>query len=379
MWKVEELFFSGDAFFENVLAEIQQARRTVKVEVYMYEPGELADRFTEALCASAHRGVQTELIVDGVGSPQFSRVYGDRLLAAGVQCRIYHPLPWDPWAGRALQRPWVVRTLYLISRLNRRNHRKLFLIDRKIAFVGSQNISDWHLESVKGRAAWRDTGVRIEGRPMVWLIAAFQIVWDGFSRSKRWRGLVRLGRKNSRKGHSSVEVNQPWPRRKKNVRRLTHHIRHARARAWITTPYFAPSRDLIRALIFAAGRGIDVALLLPAHSDVVFMPWVAREFYVKLLKKGVRIFEYQPSVLHAKTVLIDDWARVGSSNLNHRSWIHDLELNVILEKKLSLDQLEASFKMDLAVSQELTLGTLRDAPFLARIAGRIFFLFRYFL
>ena len=390
MWSREELFFAGDAFFEAVLSEIEKAQRSIEIETYIFEPGELANRMVDSLILAAGRGVQVRVLVDGIGSPQFSSVFGDRLQKGGVSTRIFHALPWDRWAYRFDSSGWFMRTLHLIRLINQRDHRKLYLIDRKIAFLGSMNVSDEHLVSVRGDRAWKDVSVRVEGRPILWINLAFRTVWESVSRLSSLRSRRRLARQfrtwikktahqKNRAGRSWVEVNVSRQNRRLKSRKLVMRMRQARTRVWLTNPYFVPSRRLLKTLIDCGKRGIDIRLLLPKHSDIIFMPPLARGYYPKLLKAGVKIYEYLPSILHAKTALIDDWGRVGSSNLNHRSWIHDLELNVVLGQKESLAQLEASYEMDLVSSRPMTLIEFNRLPWEQRLLGQLAFMFRYFL
>jgi cardiolipin synthase A/B len=168
-----------------------------------------------------------------------------------------------------------------------------------------------------------------------------------------------------------VRLNNKLALRRKNYRDLLARIAAARERIWITNAYFVPRGGLLRALGAAAKAGVDVRILVPAKSDIIFMPWVAAAFYYGLLKSGVRVFEYQPAVLHAKTMLIDDWMTVGSSNLNSRSMFHDLEADVVLSTCESLRALEAAFERDLGQSKEVILADWLKRPILQRWLGRI--------
>jgi cardiolipin synthase len=148
---------------------------------------------------------------------------------------------------------------------------------------------------------------------------------------------------------------------------------------WITTPYFVPPKPLLRALTRAAERGVDVRLLVPARSDVFFMPWASGPFYLTLLQAGARVYQYLPRVLHAKTSLGDQWALVGSSNLNHRSILHDLELDILLTEEASLAQLAIAFEADLNESILLDLQTYERQSWWKRLISRVVLLFRVFL
>jgi cardiolipin synthase len=164
--------------------------------------------------------------------------------------------------------------------------------------------------------------------------------------------------------------------RSENYLDLLVKILGAQGRVWITNAYFVPDASLIRVLRIAAEAGVDVRIVVPAFSDVVFIPWVTSAFHLGLLRAGVRIFEYTGSVLHAKTMLIDDWGLVGSSNLNHRSLLHDLEADVVLGSKEATSALAEQFVADCAHSREVTLRNWKSRPLLERIVGRMLLVVR---
>ena len=156
-------------------------------------------------------------------------------------------------------------------------------------------------------------------------------------------------------------------------------LSNATRRIWITTPYFVPTGDVLEALGQAAKRGVDVKILVPSMSDVFFMPWVAAAFMWGLQRGGAKIFRYRPRILHAKTLLIDNWATVGSSNFNHRSIFHDLEVDVVLSKKESVDELASAFEKDLTESDEFTAKNWSIFSSLTSRMGRCLLLFRSWL
>ena len=153
----------------------------------------------------------------------------------------------------------------------------------------------------------------------------------------------------------------------------------AERRIWITNAYFVPDGSVLRVLTVAAGAGVDVRVLVPSFSDVIFIPWVTSAFHLGLLRAGVKIFEYRGSVLHAKTMVIDDWGIIGSSNLNHRSLLHDLEADIVVIDPTSIASLEEGFLLDLERASQLTLDNWRHRPLIERLLGRILLWFRYVL
>lgn len=378
-WRSERVWFDGDSWFDALLADIAAARRTVDLETYIFADDHTGARVLAALRAAAARGVHVRLLVDGVGAGLWLMRRAAELHAGGTgareaapDVRVFHPLPWLLFsrAYRRTSRLWAMFRLLL--RINRRDHRKLCIIDQHAAWIGSFNVTDDHVGARSGERCWRDTGARVEGTAVRELVDAFNHTWRRSWRLGRarlrppelWRGRRPLG------ASGLVRINTRLADRRGMYRELLHRIDGARRRVWITAAYFVPNRRLVAALGRAARNGVDVRMLVPAKSDVVFMPWVAAAFYDALLKEGVRIFEYQPRVLHAKTVLIDDWLTVGSTNLNYRSLLHDLEVEVVLLHPRTHRLLERAFLADLDCAREVTTDDWRRRPWLHRWMGR---------
>ncbi len=380
-WKGERLYFRGDDYFRDLLTAIGRARRTLDFETYIFEPGRLGDRLALALGRAARRGVKARLLVDGVGSPDFAAHYGPGLVRDGVTFRVYRSWPVIFSAARNFWRLGsVLRKAHsLLGGGNRRDHRKLCLIDDRQVWMGSLNVSDWHLKRLKGGLVWRDTGLKLEGVRSGVFRAAFQLAWED-----RWPRSWNPLRRHRLKQWIAHEVTGGPIRltltRRLRVlfrRELSRRFESARRRIWILTPYFTPTQSLLRGLVRAARRGCDVRLVLPGPSDVPMARWIALAFYPKLLKAGCRIAEYQGSMLHAKTMMVDDWVLVGSGNLNQRSLRRDLEVNVVLQKETSKRAVTRQFIRDILKSREVTLAVFRQGPFLIRWLSWFFFRFRF--
>jgi len=229
-------------------------------------------------------------------------------------------------------------------------------------------------------AGWRETGVRVRGREVLDLEASYDLIW---SRSHN----PRLPRERHSPVHRTVAqmsarlvaTNHTLHLRRRHHRRLLLRIARSRHRVWITNPYFVPGPQLLRALCHAAQRGVDVRLLLPGRNDVPLIGWISRLYYLTLIRSGVRLFEYLPSVLHAKTLIVDDWARIGTSNLNYRSRYHDLEVDLLLTHRDSLAALLLQFRHDLQHARRITESIARSAPLLQRLGGHLALLFRNWL
>ena len=371
-WTEETVFHSGDSFFDEVLAAIDVAKRSIEVEVFIFRADQLGTRVCESLAKASRRGVRVRLLVDGIGSWRLSPKAIEALESAGVECRIYHPLPWQSQSGGLSLN---------LARLNRRNHRKLWIIDHETVFVGSMNVSEVHSESVMGAQAWRDIGVRLKGPPIVWLRAAFEGLWQRNVRARHWRKLLESASRSGlgRLGRELVEINQSYASRRRKNQKFIKRLADATQRVWLVNPYFVPSLSMLKALRRAAKRNVDVRILVPARSDLFFMPYIARKYFGWLLRNRIRIFEYQPSMLHAKIALVDDWVRIGSSNLNQRSLLHDLEVNVILRHKASIQSIEARVQEDFRRSSEVSLIQWKKRGWIHRGLELLVALFRRWL
>jgi cardiolipin synthase len=342
-WTEENLHYDGDQYFASLIKDIELAHLSIDFETYIFEPDAIGREFEKALAAAAKRGVKVRVLVDGLGAWSWLDRSSPHLARQGVEIHVFHPLI-------------LSRIFTRLSRLNQRTHRKMCIIDHQKSYIGSLNISIVHSKKNSGARAWRDIGVEIQGQPVRDLETAFEHAWrrshnllDG---KRHWLEAI-LSPALNRVISRHVRLNYTARLRRKQFRELLMRIRTAKRRIWITNAYISPARPILSRLKNAARNGIDVRLLVPKTSDVFFMPWVATSHYAALMSSGVRIFEYQPRFLHSKSVIIDAWVTVGTSNLNRRSLLHDLEVDVVLSKPNSLLSLESNFAIDLRDSTEV--------------------------
>jgi cardiolipin synthase len=373
-WDEIDVYDDGDAFYEALIGAVAGATDTVDIEYYIFATDPVGFPVMEALGAAAARGVRVRLLVDGIGSSTWTRILRQLAQKTGILFKVYHELPWERWWRGKFPSRALMRIRSILIRMNRRNHRKVCIIDGSEAFVGSFNIIQNHSRSCVGALAWRDTGVRIRGVDVNVLAKGFEEIWIGSLRRLRRR--LRFRRVQS---SDLVKLNAQRKQRQQNYLDLLLRIRNAQQRVWITNAYFIPDGSLLRALTAAAERGVDVRVLVPHFSDVFFMPWISSAFHLGLLKAGVRVFEYTKSILHAKTVVIDDWALVGSSNLNHRSLLHDLEADIVVPNPEAIDTLKRQYLDDLANTAEVLLSNWKHRPILERVVGRLLLSFRFVL
>ncbi len=387
-WEKEEVFASSDEFFAGLMAEIKRAKQSIYFEVYLFELDPFGKKILKALEEVAERGVQVKLMVDGVGSPAWNLPLLKELEQVKVNARIYKPYPWVRLGFRFFPKLFNVWKMgRWFRKLNRRNHRKVCVIDNKLAWLGSMNVCENLLRFYAGERAWRDTGVRVEGESVQALIFAFERAWI-----RAWGGKMRSFRLQESnlsptfrqiryfwKINPLVRLNLSFYLRNFYYQDLLNRLHSATQRIWITSAYFIPSGAILRALRAAAWAGVDVRILVSRKMDVRMVRWLTSILLYELLRAGVKVFEYEPRVLHAKTILIDYWATIGSSNLNHRSLIHDLEVDVVVQKPASLADLEKYFLRDEANAEEMNSKGWKQRFWLQRILGRIFFFFRYWL
>lgn len=367
-WDEERLYFDGDVFFAELIQAIDSARIAVELETYIFDSDAIGEKIENALERATSRGIKTRLLVDGIGSLTWINSRLERLAKTGVEIRVFHPVHYFPFS----------RTWSRLSRLNRRTHRKMCLIDDSTALVGSLNISASHSFMTRGQDSWHDTATRVSGAGVKDLKMAFEYAWrrsrlpDG---SRHWIESLQLIA-TWRLRSQLVRLNFTSRIRRRNFRAFIKKIRSARSRIYITNAYLSPSRPVISALNRAARRGVDVRILVPRKSDVFFMPWVATSYYPRFLKSGVRIYEFLPRFLHAKSVIIDDWATVGTSNLNRRSLLHDLEVDVVLSHPASIEELKNKFEENLSSAEEIRRARGGLTAWLGRL---VTLLFRYWI
>jgi cardiolipin synthase len=371
-WEKEEVFFKGDHFFSRLIEDISKAKKSIFIESYIFCEDELGRLVVEALNEACQRGVDVKFMVDGVGSSLSAQEFLQSTLSEKIKFKIYHPVPWS-LSLDSLQNTTGVRAfLRLFLSLNRRNHRKICSVDNHIAYVGSMNLCAAHVATYSRQKAWRDTGVRVEGPAVKELAFAFYNTW----RKADSRALKAPTFKFYKHKSKLIRLNGTWSSRHRVFLDLLMRIDQAREKIWITSAYFVPHGRLVKALTEAGKRGVDVRILGPRNCDIFFIPLVRSAFYELLIKSGVHVFEYLPTMLHAKTMIIDKWATVGSSNLNHRSLRHDLEVDMVISHASSLGTLNAQFLNDLKSSAEVTSEELSQRPWLQTGSGQALLLLK---
>lgn len=373
-WSSEKLFFDGDDFFADLLNGIAQAQNTIDLETYIFDTDAIGYQFLEALTEAKERGVKVRLLVDGFGSMNWIEKLLPSASQRGINVKVYHPLPWPFSRYLDTEDEKHTNFLHMLSLSRHRNHRKVCIIDGKTAWTGSMNISANHSLSLKDKDSWYDISVRVEGASIWLLTRAFEKTWKKSKGDEQYHSqkIKRLPAKVD----PLVRLNDNLLLRRASQKDLFRKMRHAEKRVWVVSAYFMPVRRLIRSLQIAARRGVDVRLIFPRKSDVFLSRLAARYFYGRLLNTGIKIYEYLPRILHAKAIVIDDWSVISTTNMNHRSFLYDLEVDIVLTQQDSKKQLAEAIHEDFNLCEEITLEKWKKRSILDDILGRFFYFFR---
>ncbi|MBI3830231.1 MAG: DUF2062 domain-containing protein [Planctomycetes bacterium] len=380
-----KLLIDGRGAFPEMLAAIDAAKETVDLESYIFAADATGQRFANALMRAAARGVRVRLIYDAIGSLGMPQDFIDGMLAAGVEIAVYHPL--------VFYRPWWA--------INRRDHKKILIVDRTGSFTGGLNIADEYASRENGGKGWRDTHMRIEGqRPAAALGGLFAYSWErslrltgGAPKRRSIREFVSgLLRASDRplpepagalsKGGVWLQVigNREFTERRKIRATYLHAIRNAKHYILIENAFFLPDRGIRRALAHAVSRGVKVAVAVSKVSEPKIGAVAGRVLYSELLETGIRIYEWPEPMLHAKTAVIDDaWAVVGSYNINQRSLFHDLEDVVVIADTSFARSLRDQTLADLARCHEVTQEEHESRPWPQMLAESAAYMMRYWL
>lgn len=339
-----------------MLAAITGARSSINMESYLFEDGEIGQRFADAMLAKQSSGVQVNLIYDSVGTLGTIPGFFESLVAAGINVVEFNPVnPLEAKAG------WE---------LNERDHRKLLVVDGRVAFLGGIDISNVYSggsfsrrsSAVPGPAptvatAWRDTDLHVEGPVVAEFQKRFMETWD----KQKGPPLAQSRYFPTLENQGSVVVHaigsSPDDPYSLICATLISAIDNAQTEVWLTNAYFVPDPQLRAALNAAVARGVDVKLVLPGSTDSALVFHAGRSHYDELQEAGIRIHERRGVLLHAKTAVIDGvWSTVGSTNLDWRSFLHNHELNAVVHGAESGDQMRAAFQADLAQSEPILLA-----------------------
>lgn len=355
------LLFDGPRTVAAMMAAIATAKSHINLETYIFDQDDLGMQFADLLISKQRAGVQVNIIYDSVGTFGTPPEFFEKMRASGIALTEFNPV--NPLKSLGA---W---------RLNNRDHRKILVVDGRIGFAGGINIADDYSTSSLFRSrkksrsdlGWRDTHVQIEGPAVAALQWLFLDAWTSQNSADLpdrdfFPPLAEAGDKIVRvvasKPGSDFEIYKAYVLAIQEARKTIH----------LTAAYFVPDAQILDSLIQAARRGVDVKLVVPSVTDVSLVMYAGRSSYDALLQAGVRIYQFQASVLHAKTAVIDGvWSTVGSANIDVRSFLHNHEINIVVLGQDFGNSMEAAFQEDLRNSIEISTETWRARPFSERI------------
>jgi cardiolipin synthase len=348
------LLKNGTEAFPAMFAAIQRAVRSIALEMYIIADDETGSELRYHLASAARRGIPVEVLVDSWGSLSLSGAFWDELISAGGTVRWFHP---------------IAKGVFFF-----RNHRKLLLIDDRIAYIGGMNIANDYYRGARGEPPWRDNMVEISGPEVAWLRSSFLRMWAR-SGSSLQRLIIQIRRDEGAIPGGRVRFLESGPENPmRPVRRAYRQvIQNSRMGIDLAMGYFYPHGRMLRALKRAVRRGVRVRLLFSQKTDVPVARWAARGLYGRLLRAGVEVWEYLPSMMHAKLAIADDTVVAGSANLDIRSGRINYELVVVVTDAEFAAKAHAEFEGDLAQSVRIGLEEWKKRPMLQKLKERFSF------
>jgi cardiolipin synthase len=347
-----EVLNNGDAFYPRMLEALEGAQRSVTVEAYIYWAGEVGLLFARALAERAKAGIPVKILLDAIGSASIGRDILDTLADGGCQVAWYNPIHW-----------------YTLGRFNNRTHRKSLIVDGQIAFTGGAGIADQWLGNAQDPDHWRDIQIRIEGPAVTPLQTGFAHNWQ-VTTGELLSGDTYYPTIDPR-GPLRAQTLMSSPETGGSIVRTVYYLSIvcARKSILIANPYFVPDPVALDTLIDAKRRGIDVRIMMAGIRND---NWIARQNSVRLLGRlleaGIEILEYNHTMLHHKTMVVDGlWSTIGTTNFDNRSFAHNEESNVCVIDRGLARELEGTFHEDARLCDRVGIEAWKRRGVLARI------------
>jgi cardiolipin synthase len=361
------LFPDGTHFFQGLLAALRSAECMILMEYYIIRNDDTGSALAKELIAAAQRGVRVLLVYDYIGCIDTPSVYFKNLSERGIEL-----IPFNV--------PSFRRGIHLFDK---RNHRKMTIIDSRVALLGGFNIGDEYAGSGALQNRFRDLGFSVSGSVVQELIGSFGDIWQ-MERDERPDLAAACDKRAARRhpGDANVAIVSGGPHQRSSSIRsaFLFNIASASEELLVANPYFVPGPRIIRALLRAARRGVRVRMLMPARSDVPLVQLVGRSSYGILLRGGIEIFEMEREILHAKVMLVDgERAVIGSANLDQRSFHRNFEINCVIDSSTFGTQISKELEADFDAARRVTLGGHENRGIVLRVMEKFVNLFSWFL
>ncbi|HAP67463.1 MAG TPA: cardiolipin synthase [Nitrospinae bacterium] len=354
------LLKDGKEAFPSMISAIEGASSTINLETYMLRSDRTGWRFGEILAKKSSEGVEVNIIYDSLGSLDCGEDFLQFLQSRGINIMEYNPIA--PW-----KKGW---------RWLRRNHRKILVVDGRVGFTGGINIADDYSDPSEGGKGWRDTHIKIEGPAVRELQRLFLSTWKKSSGERKYFPYL------EESGDTPVQIvgSREIRNRKAIKKAYINAIKNAKESIYLTNAYFIPDRGILRAIWNACKRGVEIVLILPGVSDVKVVQYASRSLYSRLLSQGVKIYEREGKVLHSKTAVIDGiWSTIGSYNMDHRSYLYDLEVNAIIYGREFGEKVKRVFIDDLKDCSKIELDKWKERPLKEKLFEKFCFRFRHWM
>lgn len=347
-----KVFTSGEAKFEALLHDIEQAREYVHVQYFILENDLTGRRLIELLQRKAREGVQVRVLYDYVGSFYMRPKVLKQMRAAGIDVHPFMELTFTQF----------------FLRLNWRNHRKIVVIDGRVGYVGGMNIADRYVSGTQKEQAWRDTHLRIEGEAVGAMQYSFAIDWGYTTRELLDMPPKHFEPSHDKSRHLVQMVSSGPTSRWNNISYVfLKAVTLAKHCIYIQTPYFLPSDPLLKAIQSAALAGVEVKLMIPRRPDSHMLRLATGSYIKECLQAGVKIYFYEPTMMHAKVVIVDDeFVTTGSTNFDFRSFEHNFEFNALIYSKEFNREMKAIFEDDMTRSSRVTIGKWKQRPLIQK-------------
>jgi cardiolipin synthase A/B len=364
-----EYFDEGEKAFEAVKTALRNAKSYIFMEYFVVSPGKLLNEVIEILRDKAAAGVDIRLMYDGLcHAKTLSYNFPKLMREYGIQVHVFEPF-----------------SPFLSSDQNYRDHRKITVVDGEVAFTGGFNLADEYVNFTHPFGHWKDVAVRVTGDAVKTFTVLFLQNWhlDGLKEKDTWENFIRSipidaqgGKDICGKGFVTPYADSPNVSNEIGVTVYIDILNQAKDYVWIMTPYMILGSDILKAITYATGRGVDVKIIIPHIPDKKIPFSIAKSFYPELIKSGIKIYEYTPGFAHAKMFVSDNRiATVGSYNLDYRSFYLNYEVGTLIIDCPAIKNIREDFSRTLHFCQEMSLADYKALPFTTRILGKVLRLF----